>query len=284
VHSGMPGRREATVRDRVVAVTGGARGIGLAIATALAGAGAQVAIGDFDSELAAERADAIGAVGLGLDVRDDESYSAFLDEIASRLGPLSVLVNNAGVAIAGSFLATSPGEHELQISVNLGGVERGLRLALPAMLERGSGHVVNIASAAGRIPSPGAAVYAATKHGVVALTDAVRSEVRGSGVHLTSILPTAVHTEMAAGLRLRWLPRVSPEAVAAAVLRVVSRRKPPASVMVPRWLRVAAIVDAASPQWLRDLVRRSATVELDIDRTARAAYEERIARQIDPDP
>ena len=143
--------------------------------------------------------EAIGAVGLGLDVRDDESYEAFLGEVGSRLGPLSVLVNNAGVAIAGSFLATSPGEHELQIDVNLGGVERGLRLALPALLERGSGHVVNIASAAGRIPSPGAAVYAATKHGVVALTDAVRSEVRGSGVHLTSILPTAVHTEMAAG-------------------------------------------------------------------------------------
>jgi NADP-dependent 3-hydroxy acid dehydrogenase YdfG len=262
-------------------VTGGARGIGLAIATALAGAGARVAIGDFDSEVASARAQTIGAVGLGLDVRDDESFDGFLRSVGERLGPLDVLVNNAGVAIPGSFLATSSGEHELQLEVNLGGVERGVRLALPGMVARGSGHIVNIASAAARIPSPGAAVYAATKHGVLALTDAVRSEVRGSGVHLTSILPTAVNTEMAAGLRLRGLPRVTPETVAAVVLRALSRRHPPASVMVPRWLRLAAVVDAASPQWLRDLARRTATVELEIDRAARAGYDERVARQID---
>jgi len=269
--------------DRVVAVTGGARGIGLAIATALATAGARVAIGDFDSELAAERAASVGAVGFGLDVRDDDSYAEFLDRIPDRLGPLDVLISNAGVATAGAFLATSASEHELQIDVNLGGVERGMRLALPGMVERGGGHVVNIASAAARIPAPGGAVYSATKHAVLGLSDAVRSELRGTGVHVTTVLPTAVRTEMAAGLRLRGLPRVPPETVARTVVRLVRRRRPPATVMVPHWLRPLAVIDSASPQWLRDLARRVILVDLDVDRAARAPYEERVARQLDPD-
>jgi hypothetical protein len=261
---------------RVAAVTGGARGIGLAIATALARTGTRVAIGDLDGDLAARRAASWGGTGLGVDVRDEQSYAQFLDQV----GPVDILVNNAGVAVAGNYLETTAAEHTLQIEVNLRGVERGMRLVLPGMVERGRGHVVNIASAAGLIPAPGAAVYTASKQAVVGLTDAVRSELRGTGVTLTAVLPTAVRTEMAAGLVLRGLPQVDPEAVARAVVRVVGKRRPPATVMVPRWLRPFAMGDAVSPQWLRDLARRIAVVDPVGDVQARAAYIARVARQL----
>jgi NAD(P)-dependent dehydrogenase (short-subunit alcohol dehydrogenase family) len=274
------------MRGRVVAVTGGARGIGLAIATTLRRAGARVAIGDLDADLAAERASALDAASYALDVRDEDSFARFLAQVGADLGPIDVLVNNAGVVVAGPFLATSAEEHRLQLEVNLGGVERGMRLALPSMVERGRGHVVNMASAAGLIPAPAASVYSATKHAVVGLTEAVRFELRRTGVHLTSVQPTFVRTEMAAGLSLRLLPKVAPETVAAAVLRVLRRRHPPAAVMVPRWLRPVALADAYAPQWLRDFARVLTPVEGGVDRIARAAYEERLARQLpsSPDP
>jgi hypothetical protein len=186
------------------------------------------------------------------------------------------------VVVVGPFLSTTAAEQGVQIDVNLGGVARGLRLALPGMVSRGRGHVITLASAAGQIPAPGAAIYSATKHAVTGLNDAVRSELRGSGVHLTAILPAAVRTEMAAGLRMAGLPEVSPEAVARIVLRVVGRRRPPAAVMVPRWLRPIALIDAMSPQWLRDAARGLLAVRVHIDRPGRARYDARVARQLPP--
>src|SRR5262245_54161715 len=155
------------MRGRVVAVTGGARGIGLAIATALNRAGARVAIGDLDADLARQQARALDAVGYPLDVRDEDSFATFLSGVAADLGPVDVLVNNAGVVVAGAFLATSAEEHQLQLEVNVGGVERGMRLVLPSMVERGRGHVVNMASAAGLIPAPAAGVSSASTHAAV---------------------------------------------------------------------------------------------------------------------
>jgi NAD(P)-dependent dehydrogenase (short-subunit alcohol dehydrogenase family) len=268
------------VRGKVVAITGGARGIGLSTATVLAAAGATVALGDLDGDLAATRAAQLDAVGLPLDVRDEASFSEFLTTVEQRLGPIDILVNNAGVAMAGHFADTSAAQHGLQLAVNLGGVLRGTRLALPPMVARGEGRIVNIASAAGRIPAPGAAVYTATKHGVVGLTEALRGELRDSGVYVTAILPTFVRTEMASGLRLPGIPQVNPDTVARTVLRVLRRSRPPVTVMVPRWLRAVALIDAASPQWLRDLVRTVNPVDGQVDHAARAAYEARVNRQL----
>jgi short-subunit dehydrogenase len=157
-----------------------------------------------------------------------------------------------------------------------------MRLALPEMLARGDGHVVNMASAAGRIPAPGAAVYTATKQAVVGLTEAVRFELRGTGVRVSAVLPPVVRTEMSAGLHLPLLPAVGPERVAVAVRRILTRRRPPATVMVPRWLGAAAVLDAASPQWLRDAVRRLTPVDGGVDRAAREHYDARMRRQLPP--
>lgn len=284
------GTAKSTVAGRVVAVTGGARGIGLAIATALTAQGARVALGDLDEPLARQRAAELGAAGAQLDVTDAESFADFLSWVERELGPVDVLVNNAGVAIPGNYTETSAAEHDLQISVNLVGVENGMRLVLPGMLARGRGHVVNLASAAGLIPAPRAAIYSATKHAIVALTQAVRCELHGTGVHVTAVLPTAVRTEMAAGLVLRGLPQVDPDVVARRVLRALTARRPPATVMIPAWLRPVAMADAVSPQWLRDLVRRWAVVRTGGDdpssdgAAARARYLGRIARQLRRDP
>lgn len=281
----------------VVAITGGARGIGLATAQALARRGARVALGDLDGRLAAERAaelSSLGPSGLGpsglgpsglgpsglglpLDVTEEESFAEFLTTVTDQLGPPDILVNSAGVAVIGEFLKTSPDEHALQVAVNVNGVLRGMRLALPAMVARGSGHMINLASAAGRIPAPNAAVYSATKHAIVGATEAVRSELHGSGVQLTTVLPTFVDTEMAAGLRTSGIPHVHADEVARVIVDVIGRRRAPAVVTVPRWFAAVFLLDAMSPRWVRDQARRAFTV-----RTVpqeRQRYQERVARQ-----
>lgn len=274
------------MRGVVVAVTGGARGIGLATATALASAGARVAIGDLDGDLAAERAAALAgsAMGLPLDVRDEGGFERFLTAVRDRWGPVGALVNNAGVIVTGPFLTTTPAEHRLQLDVNLGGIMRGMRLVLPDMVANGRGRVVNIASAAGRIPAPGTAVYTASKHGVVGLTEAVRGELLGTNVFVSAVLPSVVRTEMAAGLRTTGLPTVPPEKVAKVVLGLLRRRRPPATVIVPRWLAVADLADRLSPQRLSDLVRRLTRVDENTDGAARQGYEQRLKRQLDDGP
>src|SRR5436305_7966060 len=157
-----------SIRDLVVAVTGGARGIGRATAARLADEGAQVAIGDIDAQLAEAAAAEIGhgAIGLQLDVTDRGAFEAFIDATEEQLGPLNVLVNNAGILLMGSFLDEDDGATGREIAVNLVGVINGMRVALPRMRERGRGQVVNIASGASYVSPPGEATYAATKHAV----------------------------------------------------------------------------------------------------------------------
>jgi short-subunit dehydrogenase len=254
---------------RVVAVTGGTRGIGRAIADALVARGARVAVGDIEP-----------APGqYALDVRHQASFESFVDSVERDLGPLDVLVNDAGVAVPGRLVDTGAAEQDLQLAVNLHGVLHGFRSVLPGLLARGHGHVVTIASAAGRIPAPQAAVYSASKHAVVALTEAVRSELLGTGVKVSAVLPPVVHTQMSDGLRLRGLPAVAPERVARAVVRVLTGRSSPATVFVPWWVGALAVVDTLSPRWLRDAARRVSAVAPG-DASTGSAYRERIERQL----
>jgi NADP-dependent 3-hydroxy acid dehydrogenase YdfG len=264
--------------NRVVAITGGARGIGLATARAFAAAGARVAIGDVDAGLAAEVAGELGGYPHPLDVRDRDSFAAYLAATEAALGPVDILVNNAGVAPAGRFVETDPAVLDLVVDVNLRGVMNGMRLALPGMIARRSGLVVNIASLAGRVPLPGAATYGATKHGVVGLTAAVRAEVRGSGVAVSAVLPMFTRTELISGLRLSGMPKVDAEQVAAAVVRLARRRRPPAAVTVPRWLTAAGAFHATVPPWLRERFAAGALrAEQTVDPAARAGYERRVS-------
>lgn len=267
---------------RVVAVTGGARGIGLAIAAAFAAAGDRVVLGDVDEAAAADAAGRLRGHGLPLDVRDPASFRAFLDWARALAGPVDVLVNNAGVAPAGAFLDTDQRLLDLVLDVNLRGVVHGMRLALPDMLARGGGHVVNVASLAGRVPLPGAASYTASKFAVVGLTEAVRAEIAGSGVRVTAVLPAFVRTDIVAGLPLRGLPTVAPERVARAVVRAVRGGGPPL-VTVPRWAGGLPRVAALTPHRVLDAARRLAGRNRlpAVDAAARAPYESRVARLLD---
>jgi NAD(P)-dependent dehydrogenase (short-subunit alcohol dehydrogenase family) len=221
----------AELTGRVVAVTGGARGIGRAIAARAASRGARVAVGDLDPALAAEVPGA--EAGLELDVTDVESFRGFLDRVEDRIGPLDVLVNNAGIMFVGAFLEQDLGALRKQTDVNLHGVMIGTRLALERMGPRDRGHVVNITSAGSYMPTPGEAMYSATKHAARAFTEAVRAELSGTAIQLTAVMPGLVRTELSAGTKAgRGTQWVEPDEVAEAVVAAMERPRP--DVFVPR--------------------------------------------------
>jgi NAD(P)-dependent dehydrogenase (short-subunit alcohol dehydrogenase family) len=276
------------ISGRVVAITGGARGLGLATAKALASRGARVALGDLDGDLARVEAAALpGAwphAGFALDVTNPESFEGFLQE-ADELGPLDVLVNNAGIMPVRAFAEEDPLVTRRQIEINLLGVTTGTRLALERMLPRGRGHVVNVASAAGRVAVPGEAVYTATKHAVVGFDEALRVELRGTGVDVSTIMPSLAATELASGMRPpRFVPMVKPEQVAKAIVKTLER--PKLEVIVPAWTTPLIRMTLALPPNARDRVRdffRIGEVGSEIDTTARASYVERYQRPVAAD-
>src|SRR5699024_419830 len=127
-----------------------------------------------------------------LDVTDTASFSAFLTAVEERWGAIDVLVNNAGVMWVGPFATEPDAAAARQVDVNLHGVMRGVKLMAPAMRERGHGQIVTIASGASKLPPAGEATYAATKHAVYGYLTAVRTELHGSGVQLSVVMPGVV--------------------------------------------------------------------------------------------
>ncbi|MEV0077612.1 SDR family oxidoreductase [Nocardia neocaledoniensis] len=267
----------------LVAITGAARGIGLATARAFVAEGAHVALGDLDEALAVQAAAELGdrAMGHVLDVTDKSSYAAFLDAAARWRGrPLDVLVNNAGVMPNGAFLDQSDRIDQLTMDVNVYGVIHGMRLALPGMVERGRGHVVNVASLAGKFPIKGLAVYNASKYAVVGLTAATRLEMDATGVSVSAVLPSAVRTELSSGIDYGILPAVDPEDIAAAVVRSVETRA--AETSVPGYVGLMAEVAGLIPEPLLKVVRKAAHDDAAITRVddkVRRAYLDRIEKQ-----
>jgi NAD(P)-dependent dehydrogenase (short-subunit alcohol dehydrogenase family) len=267
---------------RVVAITGGARGIGLATAKAFAAAGAKVAIGDLDADLAKSVAAAIhgDVVALPLDVTAPQSFSAFLDEAERVLGPLDIVVNNAGVMLTGEFLDESTGHQDKMIDINLRGVITGCKLAAERFVSRGGGTIVNVASMASAAGFPGVATYCATKFGVVGLTYALREELHPHKIHVCAILPGVVHTELSAGMQLpRAVARfvsVEPEDIAAAV--VAAARSHRALSYVPRrmqFLLRTALFTPERPRRFLGRVTRTDRVFLAMDQATRDAYHAR---------
>lgn len=272
-------RRKVALDGRVVAITGAARGIGKATAAALLAEGARVAIGDLDAGLAEQTAAVLGAgtVALPLDVTDRASFAAFLDEAGARLGPLHALVNNAGIMHLGPFLDEPDEVTARQVAVNLHGVLLGMKLALPLMLARGRGHVVNVSSLAGRIGLPGGATYSASKHAVLGASEAVRWELRGTGVDISVVVPGVVDTELAAGEATTRVRMLRPGQVGQAI--VAAMRRPRFEVVVPREARVLLRVAPLLPPRVRDAAARAVGADRVLagaDPAQRAAYEARI--------
>lgn len=262
-----------------VAITGGAQGIGRATAEMLASRGAKVAIGDLNIDLASEVADSIGGISHQLDVRDAASVEAFVAAAEAAHGPLDVYVNNAGVMPNGAFLDLDPATDRMQFDVNVFGVINGMRAVLPGMVERGRGHVVNVASLAGKFPVKGLAVYNGTKFAVVGLTAATRLEFAEHGVSISAILPSAVDTALASGLDMRPIPKVKPEAIAEAIVDSVGNRR--AETAVPGYVGLLADVASITPEpalkAFRRLIRDDRALRPDSE--DRAAYREALAGQ-----
>lgn len=264
---------------KVLAVTGGARGIGEATAKALAKAGARVAVGDLDADLAAASAQAYGGLALPLDVTSRDSFAGFLDKVEAEFGRLDGLVNNAGIMVIGRHLDV-PLEAQLkQIDINLRGVILGCHEVAPRLVRGGGGQIVNIASLAGRIPPPGSAVYGATKAGVIAFSESLDAELSSQGVRVSAVLPSFTSTGLIDGTTApRLSPPITPEQVADAVAGLFERYRPVAAV--PRRLAYGSTQWAVMPLRMRRWIGRRTGLDamfIDYDHDARASYEERTA-------
>src|SRR4051795_9830307 len=191
-----------SLTGKVVVITGGGRGIGAATARALVARGARVAIGDVDLETAQRTAAELGGgtIARYLDVTDRPGFTAFLDDVERELGPLDVLVNNAGIMPLSAVEEESEATAVRQLELNLHAVIHGSKEAILRMKPRRTGHVVNIASVAGKAGFPGGATYCAAKHGVVGFSEAIRLELRGSGIEVSCVMPALVATELTAGV------------------------------------------------------------------------------------
>ncbi|CRZ18510.1 SDR family NAD(P)-dependent oxidoreductase [Mycolicibacterium neworleansense] len=240
----------------VACVTGGARGIGRATAVALVERGATVWIGDVDADAAARTAGEIGANATQLDVTDDSSVAAF-HRAASADGPVAMLVNNAGIQHMGPFVDQKLTAYHQEIAVNLTGVVNGMHEFLPGMLERNHGHIVNVASMAAKVTTPGMSVYCATKYAVAALSRAVRAEIAHTDVTVTTVMPTAVHTDLTAGVTLDLLPTRQPDQIGTVIAD--SARSPGREVTVPKWLSPFGLLEEATPEPVMQLLKRLAT-------------------------
>ena len=275
-------RRSNSLPGRVVAITGAARGIGCATAQACIGAGMRVAIGDIDLAAAQQTASELGAgtIAERLDVRERASVARFLDQTEERLGPIDVLINNAGIMPLTPLVDEGDAIARRQVDINVHGVLHGMKEALPRMLARNSGHIVNIASMAGRVGFSGGATYSGTKHFVVGVSEAARAELRGSAVEITCVMPVLVRTELSSGLPPGVIIKhIEPDDVAAAILRAL--RSPRFEVYVPRMVTPLVKLGAALPQPIREGVGRFLRIDrslADPDVAIRRAYELRASQ------
>lgn len=225
---------EASVGPKVILITGGSSGIGAATARSCAQAGYRLA-------LAARRMDRLEQLATDLgrprdillipaDMRKPADIQRMVRETEAHFGQIDVLLANAGVGHGVPFVETTEDQLMVQIEVNLLAVMRSAQAVLPGMLARRSGHILSIASVASEIPSPAGVVYAASKGGVLAFSEGLRRELRGTGVHVSVIQPGFIRTEMTARVNV---PMPEPSLIGEQVLALL--RRPRRRAVIPRF-------------------------------------------------
>jgi NAD(P)-dependent dehydrogenase (short-subunit alcohol dehydrogenase family) len=272
---------DVSLNGRVIAITGSARGIGFATATALRARGARIAIGDIDRDGATKAAQSLGddVLASPLDVTDEASFRDFLALTERELGAIDVLINNAGIMPIGPMLDESDTTLRRVMEINVLGAMHGMKLALPAMIARGRGHLVNVASIAGKSPVPGGASYAASKAAIISLTETARVEFAGKGIAFTCVMPSFTATELIAGTKgTKFIPNVKPEAVASGIVAAIEKPRP--DVYVPAAVGVIARLQPFIGRRIRDAINHAIGADrtfLDVDQKARAGYDARIS-------
>jgi NAD(P)-dependent dehydrogenase (short-subunit alcohol dehydrogenase family) len=272
-----------SLSGQVVVVTGAGRGIGRVIARSLASRGARVAIGDIDEPvLPAAARDCGAAFWARLDVTDPSSFHSFLAQAEERLGPIDALVNNAGIMPAGPLLDEDDAVTKRIFEINTYGFVLGTKHALARMVPRGRGHIVNIASTMGESSVPGLVCYNASKAAVIRFTDAARLEFRRSGVKLSCVLPGAVNTELATGIKQpRLIRKLEPDEVAAAVVRALESGRSHRRIYLPGSFGYLLVLLRILPLGVGELASRVLGAEKavlrDSDLAARRGYQDRVS-------
>lgn len=205
----MRGPDEMLMEGKVAVVTGGARGIGLAIARRFVGEGARVVLGDLDAEAARAAAKELGgetvAVGVGCDVVRAEQVQELLDVAQDAFGVLDVMVNNAGITRDATMRTMTEEDFDLVVSVHLKGTWNGTRLASAVMRSQKSGAIVNISSLSGKVGMVGQTNYSAAKAGIVGLSKAAAKEMAHHGVRVNAIQPGLIRSAMTEAMpRRAW--------------------------------------------------------------------------------
>ncbi len=231
----------------VTVLTGAGSGIGRALVERLAAAGSALALADVDEAGLQQTAESLGKPSGKIttnvvDVAEEAGMSAFAQEVAARFGRLTLLINNAGVALHGNFEEISLDDFRWLMKINFWGVVHGVRYFLPLLKREPRAHVVNLSSVFGLVAPAGQAAYSASKFAVRGFTEALRHELEGSGVCVTCVHPGGIRTPIARRSRLgaavpastrdenvarfERLARTPPEAAAERILRGVERREP----------------------------------------------------------
>lgn len=234
------------LQGKRVLVTGASRGIGRALATAFAGAGAEVVLVARDAAALAALAEEVGGTAHPADLLDTSQMGQLIHRVEDECGPVDVLVNNAGMAVTGPLWEHADGDVDAQVRLNLTVPLELCRQAIPRMLRRGRGHLVNVASLAALAATPGMTTYAATKAGVAHGTAALRDELKGLPIGVTTVMVGGVPTDMLADgeayppfhqafqrlRRIQLVPDTPADTLAAAVVHGVQRDK--RTVYLPR--------------------------------------------------
>lgn len=273
------------IAGKVVVITGGARGIGAATGARLVRDGARVAIGDLDLDVARATAERIGggAVAARLDVTDKASVVELLDRAEAELGPVDVLVNNAGIMPLAPLLDEDDATTARMIDLNLRALIVAAREAARRMVERGrGGHIVNVASTAGKAGLVGGSTYCATKAGVIAFSEAIEQELAEHGIHVSTVMPGIVKTELATGIvDLPGLKAITPEQVAGGIAEALA--KPRLEVYVPRsagpLLLMPRLLPRRAALWVGRRLGADKVLVAALDDPNRKPYEDRAARQ-----
>jgi short-subunit dehydrogenase len=237
----------AFLRGGVAVVTGAASGIGRALAQQLSAAGSALALADIDEKGLVETADALSRKSAAVsthvvDVADEAGVSAFAKDVSSRHGRVTLLINNAGVALHGTFEEISLDDLRWLMGINFWGTLYGVKYFLPILKQQPRAHIVNLSSVFGIVAPTGQTAYSASKFAVRGFTEALRHELEGSSIFVSCVHPGGIRTPIAergrlgtnapatrkneSVSRLAQLAKTSPEDAAARILRGVERREP----------------------------------------------------------